>query len=110
MTCAVLIIPCNANGCVKSFHLGASEALKTRIINIAKIELGSKFRTYNDYLVLKDDGTIPLHKLLSWISSDRYELRSTMTFETDVGYYDGIKYCYEKYIFDDNTVGYDGKN
>ena len=100
MTCAVLTIPCTTKGCVKSFHLGASEDLKTRIINIAKIELGSEFRTYNDYLVLKDDGTIPLQKLLSWICSDGYELRSTMTFETDVGYYDG-KYCYEKYIFEE---------
>ena len=98
MTCAVLTIPCTAKGCVQRFHLGASEDLKTRIINVAKHDLGSQFRTYNDYLVLKDDGTIPLHKLLSWISSDRYELRSTMTFETEGGYYAG-KSCYEKYVF-----------
>ena len=104
MTCAVLTIPCTAKDCVKSFHLGASEDLKTRIINVAKHDLGSQFRTHNDYLVLKDDGMIPLHKLLSWICSSGYELRSTMTFESYGGYYDHGKNCYEKYIFDDGTV------
>ena len=99
MTCAVLTIPCTAKGCVKSFHLGASEDLKTRIINVAKHDLGSQFRTHNDYLVLKDDGMIPLHKLLNWINLMGYQLRSTMIFETNTGYYDG-KSCYEKYVFE----------
>ena len=101
---AVLTIPCTAKGCVKFFHLGASEDLESRIIREVEIDLGLQFMRSNDHLVLKDDGMIPLHKLLSWICSSGYELRSTMTFESYGGYYDHGKNCYEKYIFDDGTV------
>ena len=98
MTCAVLTILCTAKGCVKVFHLGASKDLETRIINAAEHDSGLQFVRSNDHLVVKDNGMVPLHKLLSWINSSGYELRSTITFETDGGYYSG-KSCYEKYVF-----------
>ena len=98
MTAAVLTIPCTAKGCVKLFHLGAHEDLNTRI-NSNIHALGLQFMRSNDHLVLKDNGIIPLHKLLNWINLMGYQLRSTMIFETNTGYYNG-KSCYEKYVFE----------
>ena len=99
MTFAKLIILSKHTDQVKRSSLSASKDLESRIINVAKHDLGSQFRTHNDYLVLKDDGMIPLHKLLNWINLMGYQLRSTMIFETNTGYYNG-KSCYEKYVFE----------
>jgi len=78
---------------VNGFYLSASKDLETRIINVAKHDLGLEISKCNDSFTFY--GEIQLHKILNWIKSSGYELHSTMPLVI------GGSISWEKYVFEE---------